>query len=278
MKKGTSVFLFLIAFLGTTLLSCKLKVEDTTLYDKPGVKLITDGIQVIITKVSTDTKYLNIYRRDKADNEIICISLMTHPLSLENDNKTYCFIDKLVKDEHSYDYRVRYNVGGEYFYTEWSDIQKAKSDDVTYLSDSINLSYQTTGASLRYQKSNNTLKISGTITEPDFPGFATEGYTPMLIIQSETATQTFELADISDGTLFPLNTTLPSIFLDTDLTIKGIVGQKIIYDDDTKPVADRKIVSVIWTEPATINLSGAGSSGIINIPSETGSEGLDYSE
>ena len=100
----------------------------------------------------------------------------------------------------------------------------------------------------------------------------------MLIIQSETATQTFELADISDGTLFPLNTTLPSIFLDTDLTIKGIVGQKIIYDDDTKPVADRKIVSVIWTEPATITLYGVGSSGIINIPSETGSEGLDYSE
>ena len=73
---------------------------------------------------------------------------------------------------------------------------------------------------------------------------------------------------------------LPGNFLDTDITVKGIVGQKTIYVDSSKPLKDRTIERIIWTAPTgadEITLIGFGSDSKLKIPSQTGSAGLDYS-
>lgn len=276
MKKGTSLFFISIAILGITLFSCKLKIEDTDLYDAPLAHITESQITIVIPKMNSDTKYINIYRRDKTDNnEIINIALLYQPLALEKDNKTFIYTDSLVLQNHSYDYMVRYYSDGEYYYSAWSEIIEVETGTYSYPA-GTSLKFETSGAKLIYEKSNHTLTINGTITIPGITNFATEYY-PMLIIKSETATQTFLISSIADGTDIPLVGMLPQEFLDTDITIQGIVGQKLEFDDISKPVNEWQLKSVSWTEPAPITVIGAGSSKIINIPSQNGSEGFDYS-
>ncbi len=285
MKKGTSFILLFAAILGITFSSCKLKVEDENLYDKPAVSITKDQVTVVISRVSVDTKYINIYRRDKQNDEVYNIGILFHPEALLEDNKNYIYVDSLVKENHSYDYRVRYRINDEYFYSEWSNKIEVTSENNAY-EESVNLTYQANGATLIYEKTDFTLKIDGNMTAPDFPEFSTENYKPMLIFKSDKLTQAFEIASIADDTIIELRGLLPSEFLDTNISILGIVAQKIIYDDDTfeddadgDGIEDNKKAkkTIVWSEPTELDLIGAGSSKTIYIPSQSGTAGLDYS-
>ena len=285
MKKGTSFILLFAAILGITFSSCKLKVEDENLYDKPAVSITKDQVTVVISRVSVDTKYINIYRRDKQNDEVYNIGILFHPEALLEDNKNYIYVDSLVKEDHSYDYRVRYRINDEYFYSEWSNTIEVTSENNAY-EESVNLTYQANGATLIYEKTDFTLKIDGNMTAPDFPEFSTENYKPMLIFKSDKLTQAFEIASIADDTIIELRGLLPSEFLDTNISILGIVAQKIIYDDDTfeddadgDGIEDNKKAkkTIVWSEPTELDLIGAGSSKTIYIPSQSGTAGLDYS-
>ena len=283
MKKGTSFILFFAAILGITFSSCKLKIEDESLYDKPAVSITKDQVTVVISRVSVDTKYINIYRRDKQNDEVYNIGILFHPEALLEDNKNYIYVDSLVKENHSYDYRVRYRINDEYFYSEWSNKIEVTSENNAY-EESVNLTYQANGATLIYEKTDFTLKIDGNMTAPDFPEFSTENYKPMLIFKSDKLTQAFEIASIADDTIIELRGLLPSEFLDTNISILGIVAQKIIYDDDTfeddadgDGIEDNKKAkkTIVWSEPTELDLIGAGSSKTIYIPSQSGTAGLD---
>jgi hypothetical protein len=281
MKKGTSFILLFAAILGITFSSCKLKIEDESLYDKPAVHVTENQVTVVISKVNVDTNYINIYRRDKQNDVVYNIGILFHPEALVNDNKNYIYVDTLVKENHSYDYRVRYRINDEYFYSEWSDIIEIKTGYKAYDEDK-NLTYQKeANTQFLYEKQDKTLEIQGTIHDPDFDEFTTENYKPMLIIQSNTKTQAFELpaSFIAGTSQLELRGVLPNDFLDTDISIKGIVAQKTIFadDDTTKPDEDRAKKIIIWTEPLELDIVGAGSSKTIYIPSQSGTAGLDYS-
>ena len=277
MKKGTSFFYLLIAILTITFSSCTLKVEDEDLYDKPGVNVTDNQVTLIIPKISNDTKYVNVYRRDLQKDDEVNIGILYHPLALENDNKNYCYIDTLIKKEHSYEYRVRYYDGSNYNYSEWTDSIYIESTYKAY-PESQNLSYDANNASLIYERTDYTLTFSGSIIPPDFPEFTSEGYKPMLIVKNPDTIQAFELSSIaSNSTPVSLRGMLPNEFLDTEITILGIVGQKTVYEDPNKPDDEKQMKMVIWTEPTEIPVSGSGSSNIITIPAQTGTAGLDYS-
>ncbi len=275
MKKGTSFILLFAAILGITFSSCKLKVEDENLYDKPGVNVTKKQVTVIIPKMNTDTQYINVYRRDKLNDKSINIGILYHPLALENDQKTYTYIDSLVNTGHSYQYRVRYCIADAYYYSEWSDTIEIKAG-YEFEPDTTYFAYRTNGAKIIFEKTDNTLTFDGTVTAPNFTEFASE-YVPMIIFQSDSLTQAFEISadDIANHTKIPLIGLLPQAFLDTDITIQGIVGQKAIYDNPNSQ--DKQIKQIIWTEPAEIDVVGAGSSKKIHVVSQTGSDGFDYS-
>ena len=289
MKKGTSFFYISLALLTFTFFSCKLKVEDEDLYDKPGVNVTNNQITLIIPMVSKNTKYVNIYRRDKQNDKVINIGVLYHPIALANDNKNYCYIDSLITKEHSYEYRVRYYIDGEYYYSAWSDKILIETNYNAYDESEV-LTYKENGASLIYDSVEYTLTFDGTVQEPDFSEYSTENYKPMLIVQCDKYTQAFEISDISHGSAVPLRNILPSDFLDTDIKILGITAQKTIYEDDTTdimenndsdsdgiPDKEKLKKAIIWTEPLELELFGAGSAKVINIPSQSGSSGLDIS-
>lgn len=290
MKKGTSFFYISLALLTITLFSCKLKMEEEDLYDKPGVSVTNNQITLIIPKVANDTKYINVYRRDNQTEEVINIGILFHPqaLTLANDGKNYCYYDSLVTKSHSYDYRVRYYIDGQYYYSEWSDKIFIESNYNAY-DESVNLAYRANGCYLRYEPSDYSLTFNGNIQEPDFPEYSTQNYKPMLIVKSGDNVQVFKLSSISNNRVIPLRSLLPSEFFDTDITIEGIVAQRTIFDDDTddelenndansdnEPDTEKEKKVVIWTAPTKLDIEGAGSSKTIKIPSQTGTSGLDY--
>ena len=274
MNKRTSLFTFLIAILSITVFSCNIKIEDSELFDKPLVNVTAKQVTLIIPKMSNDTDYINVYRRDKQNDKVINIGII-YPDAIENDGKNYSYIDELVKKGHSYDYRTRYHTNGEYFYSEWSDNIEIKTT-YNFYADADVLLYKPGSAYLLYNKDDYSLTITGTITEPSaIPNFSTE-YFPMLIIKSKKATQVFKIPSIADTYKIPLRTILPLDFMDTPITIEGLVGQKNIYVDPDAPDDEKEAKTVIWTEPAAIDVQGAGSEKKITVKSQSGNEGLDY--
>ncbi len=280
MKKGTSFFYISLALLAFSVISCKLKMAEEDLYDKPGVIPTNNQITIIIPKVNNDTKYVNVYRRDKANDEVVNIGILYHPQALDSDPKNYLYIDSLITKRHSYDYRVRYNIGGSYHYSEWTDSIFIENNYNAY-DESVHLVYRANGAELTYEPTDYTLTFSGTILPPDFQEFLSENYKPMLIVQNDKYTQAFSIQTScmdsnSNNRKIALRSMLPSTFLDTNIKIVGIVAQKTEYFDESKPEDERQYKSIVWTAPTTLEFIGPGSSNVINIPSQTGSAGLDY--
>lgn len=288
MKKGTSFFYISLAFLAVSIFSCKLKMEDEDLYDKPGVNITQNQVTVIIPKVGNGTKYINVYRRDKQNDEAINIGILYHPQALENDGKNYCYIDSLITKSHSYEYRVRYYIDGEYYYSEWSDKIFIESTYNAY-DESVNLAYRANGCYLEYEPTDYSLTFRGNIQTPSFTEYSSQNYKPMLIVQCGDKTQVFDVPAITDTTKVALRSILPSDFFDTDISIQGIVAQRTIFDDDSDdelldndtnsdgvPDTDKQKKVIIWTAPTSLELVGAGSAKLINIPSQTGTAGLDY--
>lgn len=278
MKKVTSVFFISIAVLATTFFSCKLKIEDENLYDKPLASVTNKQVTIVIPLMNTDTKYINVYRRDKKNDEAVNIGILYHPYALDNDNKNYLYVDELVKKEHSYQYRARYCIGNNYYFTEWSDTVDIKRDYEFY-NDNTSFAYKLNDANLIYEKTENTIHFDKTLTAPNFEKFHTEGYKPMIIIKNSKKTQAFELSEdaVRNKVAVPLVGMLPADFLDTDITIEAIVGQKTEYDNDKLPKEQLQVKKIIWTEPTPVKVVGAGADKIINVKSQTGKEGLDYS-
>lgn len=278
MKKGSSIFYISLALLSIAFLSCKIKMEEEELYDKPGVNVTSNQLTIIIPHVSNDIKYVNIYRRDKKQDEIVNIGIVYNPQALQEKN--YVYIDSLITKRHSYDYRVRYNIGGSYHYSEWSDSVYIENDYSIGYDESTSLTYRANGASIIYEPTDYSLNFDGTILPPEIPNFASN-YKPMLIIQSDKYTQAFDIpAGCMDATSnnrkIALRSLLPTNFLDTNIKIQGIVAQKTEYDDPNKLETERQLKTIIWTAPTTLELIGVGSAKTINIPSQTGTAGLDY--
>ena len=288
MKKGTSFFYISLALIAVSLLSCKLKTEEEDLLDKPGVHITKNQVTLIIPKTSNDTKYINIYRRDKQTDEILNIGILFHPLAL-TDDKNYVFIDSLIKKDQAYDYRVRYCTAGEYYYTAWSD-KIYIEDTYNAYDDNVNLAFRTTSGSecdIVYEPTDFTLQILYNIIEPDFPEYSTQNYKPMLIVKNSESTQVFEIPALTANTKIALRSLLPADFLDTDISFVGIVGQKTVYEDDTndilenndidhdgKPDEEKLNKMVIWTPPTPLTINSSAET--VNIPSQSGTTGLDY--
>ena len=288
MKKGTSFFYISLALIAVSLLSCKLKTEEEDLLDKPGVHITKNQVTLIIPKTSNDTKYINIYRRDKQTDVIENIGMLFHPLAL-TDEKNYVFIDTLIKKNQAYDYRVRYYTAGEYYYSAWSD-KIFIEDTYNAYDENVNLAFRTTSGEnfdILYEPTDFSLQILYTIIEPDFPEYASNNYQPMLIVKNSESTQVFEMPAITQNTKIALRSLLPADFLDTDISFVGIVGQRTIFEDDTndilenndtnhdgKPDEEKPIKIVMWTPPTELTINPSAET--VNIPSQSGTTGLDY--
>ncbi len=285
MKKGTS-FLTVISIICLVFCACKLSLEDTDLFDRPEVSIADHQISVFIPRLNNETKYINVFRQEGNSTPVIIAVINQNALM----DKNYLFIDELAQKQHNYKYRVRYCDNSGYHYSKWSETKTIKNEDFAH-DGSKSMKYDASSAYFRYDKDEYTLTIDGTITAPDFTGFFDDemadaddsddllkpfAYKPMLIVSNSEKTEAIQIKSTADDTVIPLRNILPMYFLDTDITIKGIIAKQNKYVKNDVDESELVVKYIQLLEPEEVNITGAGSSKILNIPSQIGDAGLDY--
>ncbi len=276
MKKGTSFFYILVSILCLVLCTCKLSLEDTELFQKPDLDLSDRQVTLIIPKLNNSTDYINVYRKQGSnDDEVVGLIF---PKELPSGDSTYRFIDKLVVDGKKYKYQVRYHDNKGFQYSNWSDEIKIENITDAYDEDD-KLTYTVGSAKLTFSSADYSLKVTGTITDPsDISDFSTN-YTPAIIIKNSDKTQVFDVSPefIAGTDPITLRGMLPLSFMDTPITIVGLIAQKKVYvDPNETDESKRKIKYIRWTSLAPIKINGI-SSNTITVPSQSGDAGYDYS-
>ena len=293
MKKGSSFLFAGLLFLTCISFSCKVSVEDAHLSRKPDIDLSEQQVTLIIHKISADTDYVNVYRKEtsKTDSSELCIGIV-YPL--KTDEITYRFIDTLVHEDAKYIYKVRYHDKSGYQYSEWSneiDIE----DFVRAYSYDKKLEYVTSDDTrFIFDKTDYTLKITGTITAPEIQDFDSYilpagkadieenrlyNYQPMLILSYDDVKQVFKINRnaISNSESITLRDRIPLSFMDKAIKVEGILAQKIEYVNPEETDEDKLTPKIIrWTPPTYIKVMGHGDNEI-KIPSSAEAAGYDYS-
>lgn len=267
-----SVFFILTAIFLT---GCNITIEDEYKLASPTCDIDAGNcISISLKKYSTDTEYINIYRQDVTredyPGEILSIGLI-YPKKLSDEVATNTFKDFLVKKGHTYRYYARIFDGKEYTKTEWSNSVEIPATSNCY-DNSDNLTYNTRGVEFSYRKDDHTFTVNGNITLPDasFSNFTTE-YLPAIILETSSNTEAFILPDISDGAVISIRGIISSKFLDKDIKVVGICGQKTELVEGSDNVK-----RVIWTDPVEVKIKNARDNTIF-IESAGNTEGYNYS-
>ena len=283
MKKGFSLFCIISALLCFSLLGCKLKVEEEKeeLVQKPDLRNIDGRVTLIIPKINSKTYYINIYRKDGSNEEIVGV---IYPKEIPSEDITYDFIDKLVIENEEYKYQIRYHDSDGFHYSDWSDELKVQNITGAYPAGTV-LVYglENTNTKFQFSETDFTLKvIHGAITAPSaITNFSTD-YIPALVIKSGSDIRAFEIKtdpeDFLNGTNpISMRGLLPNDFKDKDISIVGLVGETKEYINPAETDETKLIAKYIrWTPVKSISVSGH-SGGTIMVPSESGSKGHDLS-
>lgn len=272
MKKRLPFILF--SLISIFLSGCKngITVTETNLKKRPDIEYSEGGITLTARKIGNDEDYIIFYRRnvtsEKSDSYDKALTVnvgLIYTSALDQNNAVYIFEDTNLDTESKYQFMARYHEkSGKYYDTAWTDPIQPKNGTP--------VKYDNTGVSFSYSESSKTLTLSSALNR------ITE-YSPMLAVSNGEKALLFETPFNSEtdefNYIYNLAEILPSDFLDTEITILGIVGQKTEYVDPE--ATDKVIKKYIWTEPYRISISG-NSNNTLTITSANGSTGIDYSK
>lgn len=270
-------FLLFISLIFTSLfMACNITVEDTSLLKAPDVETTSSGIGIRLSVLNSDTNYINIYRIDVTDNtknENAVNIGMIFPKVIGITNSSYFYEDLNVYQGHKYKYYARYKDDSDTYLTNESAVIKSN----TGYPATARLKYGTNSVRFIFNEKNQTLRIHGNIKDPEINNFADE-YVPVISVKCDDKSQVFELGSISDDEDINLRGILSSEFMDKEIQILGLLGQKkeIQENDKLTEIKSQQIKKIIWTEPAEIDIAGYNN-GKITIKSDSGTNGYDYS-
>lgn len=276
MKKNT-IIIGIIFSISLFFISCKLDVKPENTLHRPDVEVQNSGILVTGTYTSSDIQYINVFRKDITNNENPINIGIIFPSGFNAENKTFSFTDTTATEGNKYVYFCRYYEGKfGYYQTEYSEekIAPAGSSPITLSVDpAFKLSYSDVGKILSLDGTDPTLSQSGT-----------DAYDFALVATNGNETQCFYLANKDwkakdkDGTLvstkqWNLQVLFPESFLNTEIEILGLVGQKKVINEDNK------VQRIFWTPLVSIpvdndNHTIQDNKFYVNIPK--GTNGIDY--
>ena len=259
MKKYVFGVLFSLT-LFALLSGCNFSFSGKDLLTPPKVEPAKAAVAISIP-LENDPQYINIYRKDVNDtsNTVVPVGML-NPV----ENESYIYFDSLIHKGHTYVYMIRYRIDGTYYFTEWSS---EVSVNDAYDEEAV-LKYKDVSGSINISEVDYTLRFNGEILPPDIPSFDLE-YKPMLILATEDKEQLFELPGITNDIIISLKGILPPDFLNTIITFKGIVAQRVEYVDPDNIDTNPEIKRVYWTEPTELRVSGYSDKQIL-IPPEVG--------
>lgn len=274
-----SKILFSFMVISISLLSCKIELEEEIKFAPPTCNADNgSSVSISLKKYNSDTEYINIYRKDITDgnsNEPFINIGLIFPENLSEEKEVNTFTDKLVKNGHSYIYYARIFDGEKYIKTQESNKVKIPND-ASCFNDTDTFTYDIS-ATFTYSKEDYTITIEGTVTPSTLLPIST-GYKPVLIVSSSKKSETFPLPTTLDNSTISLRGILSDDFFDTNITVEGICGQKIEYDNSNTSIEEdkRPIKRIFWTEPKNITLSGCKKNQF-TVPDNSNNHGFDYS-
>lgn len=268
------VTILMVLFGSLIYTSCKLSIEDDTTAVTPDAASIGKTINLTIKKYDSGVSYINVYREDTTSGSGSVNIGVIYPAAFNNQVAIY-FKDSLVTKNHVYKYKVRYNMDGNFVYSNWTGGIKAEdgydsTDKLTFFGDN-NFSFNSSSGVLRQTNNTNFVNYTDTILS----------YSTVLGIRSDAGSKLISVtrsndtppAAPADGKFNPddvsLTQNLPSALLNTPLEVVGLIGQ--LEEKDGSVV---KIVH--WTEPFPIKIDGSTNKKI-TVKAGTNSTGHDYS-
>ena len=276
MKKNT-ILIGIIFSISLFFISCKLDVKPENTLHRPDVVVEDSGILVRGTYTSSDIQYINVFRKDITNNENPINIGIIFPSGFNADNKTFSFTDTTATEGNKYVYFCRYYEGKfGYYQTEDSKeiIAPAGGSPITLNVDS--------GTKLIYSDVGKILSLDG--TDPTLSQSGTDAYDFALVATNGNETQCFYLAnkdwkakDKNDTLVstkeWNLQVLFPESFLNTEIEILGLVGQKKVINEDDK------VQRIFWTPLVSIpvedeNHTIQDNKFYVNIPK--GTNGIDY--
>lgn len=270
MKKN-SLFVGIFLLFSIIFTACKINVKPSNSLHRPDVDTKqVDGIRITIQKSSSDIQYINIYRKNVETNKVENIALV-FPNINQPDDRSISFVDRTYENDKDYQYSYRaYQGKYGYFQSDFSDKIKnaANGSPVTI----------TTGTNekLIFNAQTSTLSYSAD-TKAQIYGSSTDDYEFALVVTNGDETKTFPISDKDwSTTSWELLQLLPETFIETQVTILGIIGQKQEKNDEGK------LTQVLWTPLHEIPVESATTDYLIEANRfiikkfESGRDGLDF--
>ena len=274
--KKTHLSLFICIISMILLCGCKFNLSKTKYLDRPDVVIREGYFEIIAPYISNNTESITIYRQNAHDqNNPVERVAIVYPKGIEDtSDQTMHYDDKNVLASEEYRYYLRFtDKNGERNRTEWSEKKTlqtggAPSED--------KLLYSVTGNYI-YDPKTMILSLSagGAITPPDSSVITDiDEYKAALVLQAGDLIQAFEVPG-NDPTSVHLKAVLPEEYLYTDVTLLGILGQKI----ETNSKNPQIYKCVRWTNLTAIEVKNSSGNKLesFRLEPEYGEAGFDYS-
>lgn len=276
MKKNT-ILIGIIFSISLFFISCKLDVKPENTLHRPDV-VVVEGPAILVrgTYTSSDIQYINVFRKDITNNENPINIGIIFPSGFDAEDKTFYFLDKTAIDGNKYVYFCRYYEGKFGYY------QTEDSKEIIAPTGGSPITLNISGTKLIYSDVGKILSLDG--TDPTLSPSGTDNYDFALVATNGKETQCFYLANKDweakdkDGTLvstkqWNLQVLFPESFLNTEIEILGLVGQKKEIN------ADEKVQHIFWTPLVSIDVDNDNhtihdNKFYVNIPK--GTNGIDY--
>lgn len=276
MKKTELSLLICAFFISLLMCGCKFNLTNSKYLDRPDVLDQGDHFQIVVPKINKNTTSVTIYRKnvhEKEDSEIERVAIL-YPKGAEDTTDLNLYHDDyMVILDEEYRYFLRFTDDkGIRNRTEWSDAKKLTSGGA---SNKDQLLYDVNDLAYVWDPDTMIIKLP---TGQDFSApdnsVITDiaSYKPALVFQRGETIQTFE---VDDTKIVNLKALLPEDFLYVDISLLGIVGQKVKTNSEDANVKQ----SITWTRlaPVTIEDSVGIELSTIKLEPEHGEAGFDYS-
>ena len=277
MKKSKLSLLICTFFAAVLICGCKFNLSDSKYLDRPDV-VIRDGyFEIIAPYISSKTKSITIYRQnvhESTDSEVERVAII-YPKGIEDvQDQTMHYDDYCVLAANEYRYYIRFTDDkGVRNRTEWSEKKilttgGAPSKDKIAYTVSTHYTYNPDTMILT-STADFTLPAQNDTVLPDIAE-----YKPALVLQAGEKTQVFEIPD-GNTKYVGLKSMLPDDFLDVDVTLLGIVGQKT--ETNSKDANVTKCISWTALTPVQVKNAAGNPTNPFQLNPEHGKDGIDYS-
>ena len=276
MKKTELSLLICAFFISLLMCGCKFNLTNSKYLDRPDVLDQGDHFQIVVPKINKNTTSVTIYRKnvhEKEDSEIERVAIL-YPKGAEDTTDLNLYHDDyMVILDEEYRYFLRFTDDkGIRNRTEWSDAKKLTSGGA---SNKDQLLYDVNDLAYVWDPDTMIIKLptGQDFTAPDNSVISDiASYKPALVFQRGETIQTFE---VDDTKIVNLKALLPEDFLYVDISLLGIVGQKVKTNSEDANVKQ----SITWTRlaPVTIEDSVGIELSTIKLEPEHGEAGFDYS-